>query len=110
MGAPEFLIIALIALIVLIVVKGRGSDNGVAGTPMYCLNCGSVAKPKRFTKGSIWTEIFLYILMILPGVLYTLWRLTSKYTGCPRCGAPNMIPTTSPKAVAALTARPTPAP
>lgn len=70
----------------------------------YCPSCGTVANPKKFTKGSFLVEVFLYLLMILPGIIYSLWRLTSKTTGCPQCKAA-MIPVTSPIAQAALKAR-----
>lgn len=69
---------------------------------LYCPNCGTVAKPKKVTKGSFIIEVFLWLLMIVPGLLYSLWRMTSKTVACPSCGAPNMIPTSSPKARQAL--------
>lgn len=69
---------------------------------MYCPNCGTVAKPKKVVRGWFLMEVFLWLLFILPGVLYSLWRLTTKVPTCPKCGAPNMIPTDSPKAVEAL--------
>lgn len=81
---------------------------------MYCAHCGTVAEPVTYTKGSLGIEILLWLLMILPGVLYTVWRLTTKYRGCPTCGAAIMLPLDAPNAVAALKDRPpmtwTPAP
>jgi hypothetical protein len=71
----------------------------------YCTSCGTVANPKKYTKGSFGMEVLLWLLMILPGVLYSLWRITSKYPGCPQCKTPNMIPVTSPIAQQALKAR-----
>lgn len=71
----------------------------------YCTQCGSVGDQKRYTKGSLGMEIILWLLFILPGVLYSVWRLTSKYAGCPKCRAANMIPVTSPVARVALRAQ-----
>lgn len=71
----------------------------------YCTSCGTVGNPKKVTKGSFLVEVFLYLLMILPGIIYSLWRLTSKYQACPQCKAPNMIPLSSPIAQAALKQR-----
>jgi hypothetical protein len=71
---------------------------------MYCPNCGTVGKPKKITKGSLLIEIVLWLFMILPGLLYSMWRLTTKYQACPSCLAPNMIPVDSPKARAARVA------
>jgi hypothetical protein len=69
---------------------------------MYCANCGTVGKPNKVTKGSLLIEIVLWLFMILPGLLYSLWRLSTRYQACPQCEAPNMIPADSPKARAAL--------
>jgi ribosomal protein S27AE len=75
----------------------------------YCDRCGYLGNQRRYTKGSFGLELFLYLLMILPGVIYTLWRLTSKYKGCPKCATPNMMPATSPKALTAIQAAQRPA-
>lgn len=69
---------------------------------MYCQNCGTIGQPRKRVKGSFGIEIILWLLMILPGVIYSVWRLTTKELVCPKCGAPNMIPADSPKAKAAL--------
>jgi hypothetical protein len=71
----------------------------------YCQTCGTIATPIRFTKGSFVIEIFLWLLLIVPGLLYSLWRLTTKAWVCPSCGSQDIIPFDSPKAKAALAAR-----
>jgi hypothetical protein len=63
-----------------------------------CTNCGYQGQAKRITKGSFAIEIILWLLMILPGILYSVWRLASRYDGCPACGADNLIPLSSPVA------------
>ncbi|MBI1874518.1 MAG: hypothetical protein HYS05_11635 [Acidobacteria bacterium] len=68
----------------------------------YCPNCGTVGRPKTVTRGSFLMEVFLWLLLIFPGLIYSLWRLTTKTKVCPKCGAPHMIPTDSPKAIEAL--------
>lgn len=69
---------------------------------MYCQHCGFIGQPKTFTKGSFLIEVALWLMLIVPGLIYSLWRVTSgRYKGCPTCGAPNMIPADSPKARAA---------
>ncbi len=62
-----------------------------------CLNCGTQGNPSKHTKGSIWIELVLWLLFIVPGLLYSLWRLTSKVLVCPSCKQPVMIPIDSPK-------------
>jgi hypothetical protein len=70
--------------------------------PLYCPNCGTVAKPKKVTRGSFLIEVVLWLCFLIPGLIYSIWRLTTKASVCPRCGAPNMIPTDAPKAREAL--------
>jgi RNA polymerase subunit RPABC4/transcription elongation factor Spt4 len=68
----------------------------------YCANCGTIGTPKTRTKGSFLIEVVLWLCMIFPGIIYSLWRLTSRDKVCPNCGATNMIPVDSPAARAAL--------
>ena len=65
---------------------------------LVCTNCGFRGKPKCFTKGSILIELVLWICLIVPGLIYSIWRHTSRYNGCPTCGAAHMIPIDSPMA------------
>src|SRR5258708_10333078 len=68
---------------------------------MYCPNCGIVAEPKKITPGSFLIELVLWLMLIVPRIFYSLWRVTFKKIVCPGCGAPDMIPTDSPKAIEA---------
>jgi hypothetical protein len=78
------------------------TETGNMAAELYCQNCGTVAKAKKRVKGSFGIEVILWICFLIPGMIYSVWRLTSKEQVCPECGAPNMIPLTSPKARAAL--------
>ncbi|HAW58358.1 MAG TPA: hypothetical protein DCX03_04995 [Bacteroidales bacterium] len=57
-----------------------------------CTNCGYQGKPATITRGGIGTEIILWLLFIIPGLLYSIWRMSTKYTACPKCKKPTMIP------------------
>lgn len=61
-----------------------------------CTMCGFVGYPKRFWKGSFWLELALWLCFLLPGLIYSIWRLTSKYDGCPACKNASMIPVDTP--------------
>jgi hypothetical protein len=50
-----------------------------------CPNCAYEGKARKYTKGSFLIELLLWLLFILPGLLYSLWRVSSRYTGCPNC-------------------------
>lgn len=62
-----------------------------------CSNCGYLGWPKKITKGSFLIELVLWICFIIPGLIYSLWRLASRYKACPQCKAPNMIPENTPR-------------
>jgi len=62
-----------------------------------CPNCGHVGYPKTRVKGSILIELILWIMFIIPGVIYSIWRLTTKAKVCPMCAASCMIPASTPK-------------
>ena len=49
-------------------------------------------------KGSQSTELILWCFVLLPGLLYSIWRHTSVYYGCSKCGAANVVPIESPVA------------
>lgn len=51
-----------------------------------CKLCGFKGKTKTKTKGSFLIELILWIFFILPGVLYSLWRLTTREKVCSHCG------------------------
>jgi hypothetical protein len=63
---------------------------------MICTACGTVAEPKRITKGSTLIELFLWLCLLVPGLLYSLWRLTTKYNACPGCKSAQIVPVDSP--------------
>lgn len=65
---------------------------------MICPNCFTQGKPKLYTKGSILIELVLWLCLIVPGVIYSLWRHTSgRYWGCSHCGAGGLVPLDSPR-------------
>lgn len=69
---------------------------------MLCPNCGTQGWPKRKTQGSFLVELLLWLFFIIPGLIYSIWRLTTRSKVCPQCGAPNMIPLNSPAALQIL--------
>ena len=61
-----------------------------------CQNCGCVDHPIKLMKGSFTTELALWYLLIIPGCIYALWRLLTRYDACPRCKKPSMISVDTP--------------
>lgn len=68
----------------------------------YCTDCGFVGKTKRHMPGSILIELMLWCIFVIPGMIYSIWRHSSSKEACKECGGSNIIPTSSPKAKAAL--------
>jgi len=62
-----------------------------------CATCHSMGTPKTATKGSLAIEVLLWLCFLLPGMLYSLWRLTSRHKACPKCGSAEMIPCDTPR-------------
>jgi hypothetical protein len=50
-----------------------------------CTNCGHVGKPVSLTSGSFVMEIALWCFFLMPGLLYSLWRMTTRKQSCPKC-------------------------
>lgn len=64
---------------------------------MICPACGTQGDAVDITRGSIGIEIVLWLLFIVPGLIYSLWRLSTRTPGCPTCGQPGMIPVNTPR-------------
>ena len=62
-----------------------------------CPNCGNYVVPEKKVRGSFFFEIILWIFFIIPGLIYSIWRLTTKFIACPICENVNLVPIDSPK-------------
>ncbi len=67
---------------------------------LFCTSCGHQGMPSRSTPGSILIEIVLWLCFIVPGLIYSIWRINKRHDTCSSCGSNNLIPANSPKAVA----------
>ena len=67
------------------------------GKTGICTQCGFQGQAKLHTRGSILLEVVLWLAFILPGLIYSLWRLSSRQEVCPQCLNAGMIPTDSPR-------------
>jgi hypothetical protein len=64
---------------------------------LICADCGHVGTPKSVTKGNIGIEIVLWLCFLLPGLIYSIWRLSSKHKACRACGQQTLLPLDSPR-------------
>lgn len=65
---------------------------------LICETCGCIVdRPVTITKGSFWIEIVLWFFFLVPGLIYTIWRLTTRYHACPACRGGSLLPLGSPR-------------
>lgn len=64
----------------------RERVNPTPPNTSICVSCGTLGRPVSRTKGSFLVEIALWLLFCAPGLIYSLWRLTSTEKVCASCG------------------------
>jgi hypothetical protein len=64
-----------------------------------CANCGEVGSPKLHTKGNILIEIVLWCMLLVPGLIYSIWRHTTRGHVCRECGSDQLVPVESPRGI-----------
>ncbi len=64
--------------------------------PIYvCKQCAYTGKSEKFRRGSLKLEIILWCALIIPGIVYTIWRNTKVVHICPKCHFGPMMLSTS---------------
>jgi len=51
-----------------------------------CKLCKHKGVTKKKIKGSFLVEVILWLFFIIPGLIYSIWRLTTKDNVCSNCG------------------------
>ena len=65
---------------------------------LVCTNCGHVGATTKVTKGHFALEVILWLCFLIPGIIYSVWRLTTRHEACPACGNTNLLPKSAPMA------------
>lgn len=63
---------------------------------MICSNCGQISSGKTTVRGSLALEIVLWFFLLIPGIIYSVWRSSSRHKTCPACGSTNLVPLDTP--------------
>lgn len=52
-----------------------------------CKKCGTVGAPKMHKRGTVSLELLLWLCLLVPGFIYSMWRLMTRYQTCSHCGS-----------------------
>lgn len=63
---------------------------------VICTMCGSTGNVKRVTNGSLLIELVLWLCFFVPGLIYSIWRMTTRHNACAFCGSKAVVPLDSP--------------
>lgn len=63
---------------------------------VICTVCHTAGNAGKKTPGSILIELVLWCFFIVPGLIYSLWRMASKKAVCRSCGSEAIVPVGSP--------------
>lgn len=91
----EWIVLGMVAAIGYVIVKGMKSRDAT-DTAMVCKTCECLGVPRRHTKGSLLIEIVLWLCFIIPGLIYSIWRLNTRGDVCASCGSAELVPADSP--------------
>lgn len=61
-----------------------------------CKQCGTVDEPATETPGSFAIELILWLCFLVPGLIYSFWRLSRKHAVCRACGSREIVPLDTP--------------
>jgi hypothetical protein len=67
-----------------------------ANRALTCTSCGTTGVPKKHTPGSTLIELVLWLCLFVPGLIYSIWRLTARRKVCASCGGAQLVPSDSP--------------
>lgn len=89
-SVTHWMIVAAIVAIVWVILRPK------KGPDMVCTTCGHRGVTAIKTRGSMAIEVVLWLCFLVPGLLYSLWRLTTRHSACTSCGATVLVPPDSP--------------
>lgn len=63
----------------------------IPGNLAVCQTCEEIGQVRIKVPGSNMVEIALYLLMLVPGIIYAVWRRNSKTQVCGACGSEQLV-------------------
>lgn len=77
--------------------RARRDARRPAIARVVCTYCGTRDETRTHTRGSFGVELLLWCCFILPGLIYSAWRLAGRGEVCGECGHAALIPAGSPR-------------
>ena len=88
-GMGIFLVIVLI--VIYPIVFYRIAFKTERQIMIRCPNCKYEGRGEFKTKGSFAVEVILWLLLLVPGLIYSVWRLSNKRWVCPQCNFNHVV-------------------
>ena len=79
--------------------EGYRKSTNPEAYKMHCMTCGLDSIPTTKNKGSGWIELLLWLCVIFPGLLYSIWRRSNLPKICPACKSTAVVPKNAPAAI-----------
>lgn len=91
-------LIPLLAVVAIFVMGARAVLSlSRSEESLICTTCGAQTDtPHTKTRGSVVIEVVLWFALIIPGLLYSLWRQSTRQKVCPACGNATLIVANTP--------------
>lgn len=96
MAAFDALQWAIAAIVIWVVWRALRGLFRTKAQVMVCATCGHHGAAAVKTRGSFAIEVVLWLMFIVPGLVYSLWRLSTRGTACASCGGTTLVAPDSP--------------
>jgi hypothetical protein len=64
---------------------------------LVCVDCGHVGPARVVTPGSMGVELLLWLCLLVPGLIYSAWRIHARRSVCAKCSGAKLLPLDTPK-------------
>lgn len=86
-------LIPLLLVVTIFALGGRALlSSRRSGQLLICTTCGAQTDaPQAIMRGSFAIEVVLWLAFVIPGLLYSVWRQSTRRQVCPSCGNATLI-------------------
>lgn len=59
---------------------------------LVCTRCHEIGEARMELAGNGLVELALWLLLLVPGIIYSIWRRSSRHPVCQSCGSTELVP------------------